>query len=303
VTKICMAKESLREKDVAPQGDCQTTNFQTLGPNHVKFSFSCKEGHSGEMDVQRDAKTFKQAMTMNQGGRKMTMNSEGKNTGEACDPDAGKKMAAAAQKKAEVMTDEFCEKGSKDIATLRTFFPQKPVKVNVCDKYRPAYCSMVKLAATEMNTDSRAFLKYAAYGKGYNAEVAAAAGDWRQAVTLCGAGSPSDIQKNACVDAMKTNNWEMAKVYCKADVEPIAKRECVGRNYSTNPIKREYRGLCSGFRPGASDGAVAADTGQVKSGTVDPEPAKAAPLPVEKAPTLPAEAPGLGKKLKGLFGL
>jgi hypothetical protein len=301
-TKLCMAKEAIREKDVKPDGDCQTTNFQNLGPNHVKFSFTCKGGNSGDMDIQRDDKTFKQSMTMNQGGRKMNMNSEGKNTGQACDPDAGKKLAAEAQQKAEVTMGEFCETGAKTLSSLRTFYPSKPAKNNACDKYRPAYCAMVKSVAAEMNTDSKAFLKHSAYGRGYNAEASESMGDWRKAVTLCGAGNPVDIQKNACAEAMKSNHWEMAKVYCKADVEPIAKRECVGRNYSTNPIKREYRGLCSGFRPGASDGAGYAESAAPKTGTVEIEPPKAVTAPAEKAP--PTEAPGgFAKKLKGLFGL
>ena len=110
-----MAKDKIREKDVQGDENCHTTSFKALGPNRVKFSFACKDGGTGDGDIERTAKTFKQTMNMVSGGEKTTMNSSGTNTGQACDPDAGKKKMEAA-------IAQSCEDSSKKNGCLSDVF-------------------------------------------------------------------------------------------------------------------------------------------------------------------------------------
>ena len=244
-TQVCMAKDKITEKDVKAGDDCRTTNFKSLGARHVKFNFSCKDGTTGDADLQGDAKSFKQVMNMVSSGEKMTMNSEGKNTGKACDPDAGKKQMDAAMAKA-------CEDESKKMTGYPMFYPSQGE--SFCGKYKAAYCSTVKSTASKMDGNAKVF-KENAFGHGLGAEYTDATGNWQKAVKACGAGNADSIQKNACNDGIKTANWEAARFICKAEVDAIAARECSGkRNYTSNPIKKEYAGLCGGVSSADSGG-------------------------------------------------
>ncbi len=242
--QMCMTKDKINEKDVQ-NDECHSTSFKALSANHVKFSFACKDGSTGDGDIQRDAKTFKQVMNMVSKGEKMTMNSEGKNTGKTCDPDAGKKQFDAAMAKA-------CEDESKKFAGYAMFFPSQGE--SQCGKHKAAYCSTVKGAASKMDGNAKVF-KENAFGHGLGAEYTDIAGSWQKAVKACGAGNPDSIQKNACSDGIKTSNWEAARFICKSEVDAISARECSGkRNYTSNPIKKEYAGLCGGVSGGDEGG-------------------------------------------------
>ncbi len=282
--QMCMTKDKITEKDVQNNDECRTTNFKSLGPNHVKFSFACKDGSTGDGDIQRDAKTFKQVMNMVSKGEKMTMNSEGKNTGKTCDPDAGKKQFDVAMAKA-------CEEESKKFAGYTMFFPSQGE--SQCGKYKAAYCSTVKTTASKMDGNAKVF-KENAFGHGLGAEYTDAAGSWQKAVKACGAGNPDSIQKNACSDGIKTSNWEAAKFICKSEVDAISARECSGkRNYTSNPIKKEYAGLCGGVSGGRD---YTADSSKSKKKSV-----------LENVPgvdSLPSGGDALdkAKKLKDVFG-
>ena len=108
-TQVCMSKDKLTEKDVQQDKDCHSTGYKNLGPNRAKFSYKCNNGDTGDGDVTRDSKSYKGIMNFVSKGEKMTMISEGVNTGKACDPDAGKKESEAAMAKA-------CEDAAKDFS-------------------------------------------------------------------------------------------------------------------------------------------------------------------------------------------
>jgi hypothetical protein len=226
-------------------------------------------------------------MNMVSKGEKMTMNSEGKNTGQTCDPEAGKKQADAVMAKS-------CEDQAKEMVTYSTFFPSKGE--GMCAKYKGAYCGTVKTAAHEMDGNAKAF-KDKAFNHGLDAQTVAAAGSWQKAVTACGAGNPDSIQKNACNDGIKTSNWEAAKFICKSDVDAIYARECSGkRNYTSNPIKKEYAGLCGGVSGSDGGRAYTADSAQSKKKSVMDN--------IPGAGSLPSGGDALekAKKLKDVFG-
>jgi len=287
VQQICMAKDKISEKDVQSNDECHNTSFKALSANHVKFTFACKDGSTGDGDISRDSKSFKQVMNMVKGGEKMTMNSEGKNTGQTCDPDAGKKQA-------EAMIAKSCEDQAKSLQGYPSFFPQKGE--SQCGKYKAAYCSTVKSTASKMDGNAKAF-KENAYNHGLDAQYTDVAGSWKKAVTACGAGNPDSIQKNACNDGIKTSNWEAARFICKSEVDAISARECSGkRNYTSNPIKKEYAGLCGGVSGSDGGRAYTDDSAQSKKKSIMDNIPGAGSLPsggdtLEKA-----------KKLKDVFG-
>jgi hypothetical protein len=286
VQQICMAKDKITEKDVQSNDECHNTSFKALSANHVKFTFACKDGSTGDGDISRDSKSFKQVMNMVKGGEKMTMNSEGKNTGQTCDPDAGKKQADAALAKG-------CEDQAKEMVAYPTFFPSKGE--SMCAKYKGAYCDTVKTAAREMDGNVNKFQKHA-FNHGSDAQTVDMAGSWQKAVKACGAGNPDSIQKNACNDGIKTRNWQAARFVCKSEVDAIYARECVGRDYTANPVKAEYRTLCpspSGGRDYTADSANSAKS--KKKSVMDNIPG---------AGSLPSGGDALekAKKLKDVFG-
>lgn len=235
--QVCMSKDKITEKDVKTDDSCHLTNFKSLGPNHVKFNFSCKDGSSGDADLQRDAKTFKQVMNMVTKGEKMTMKSEGKNTGQACDPEAG-------MKKAQAMMAQSCEEASKKFggSAQGMFFPKKKSDYN-CDKYKGAYCATVKSTVSNMGSDSKIYQQNA-FNEGAPKEVIEIQGTWRDAVKSCGAGNPDSIQKSACSHAFNTSNWDMASTHCKVEYDALKAKECSGRTYTS--VNQKYRDLCSG---------------------------------------------------------
>ena len=261
--QVCMAKDKIREKDVQGDENCHTTSFKALGSNRVKFSFACKDGGTGDGDIERTAKTFKQTMNMVSEGKKTTMNSSGTNTGQACDPDAGKKKMEAA-------IAQSCEDSSKKMDAYQMFFPKQKDSVN-CDKYKGAYCSTVKSIASGM-TDSKVFAKNA-YGEGYDAKTLEITGSWKDAVTACGAGNPDSIRKSACKNGVESGNYEMVNRSCPteaAELKAQYQRECVGRNYTSNKRNPKYADFCSKYsNPGGGSSEIGEAEGSGASNTSD----------------------------------
>ena len=255
--QVCFPTDKLREKDVQGDENCHTTSFKALGPNRVKFSFACKDGSTGDGDIERTAKTLKQTMNMVQKGEKTTMNSSGTNTGKACDPDAGKKKMEAA-------IAQSCEDSSKKMDTYQMFFPKQKESIN-CDQYKSAYCSNVKSTAAGM-TDSKVFAKNA-FGEELDAKTQKLSGTWKDAVTACGAGNPDSIKKSACKNGVESGNYQMVNRFCPSEAAELKaqyQRECVGRNYTSNKRNPKYADFCSNYSSyggGSSELGEAGDSG------------------------------------------
>ncbi len=294
--QVCMAKDKMSEKDVQGDEGCRTTSFKALGPNHVKYSFACKDGSTGDGDLERTAKTFKQTMNMVQNGEKTTMNSQGTNTGKVCDPDAGKKKMASALAQA-------CEDATKRMDGYGSFFPKKKDVGLNCDQQKAAYCSFVKSTAATM-IDSKVFEKNA-FSEGYDAKTAEEVGTWQKAVTACGAGNPDSIKKSACKNGVDTGNYQMVQRFCpaeNAELNALYKRECVGRNYTSNKLNQKYASFCSNFSSGSNASNESKEEGS-GSASNSSSGSNSSNTDSNKGTTSPVDGAVKGaKKLKDLFG-
>ena len=286
---------SPRNADAVPMAgkddSCQMSDLKRSATG-MAWKMSCPGNPpttgSGEM-VYEGRDRYHGAMTINTGGRAMTMKMSGQRIGECDAAEAGRKLAAtrqqvaAAQQQVADVNAAMC-KGAVDGMMSQSLRPESPYQCGA--KYKADFCRRLQTSEGFATVAARRSAAVPGIGSG----------DLGEAAAFCGVDG-EETRARWCKPAEQQESLDLLASSCVAQGygKAIAVRECAGRTFSSPPAER-YRNFCS---------AVARAGLMQPTGARAQKTAAAVPAPAEtQAGVTPQQAAvETGKQLlKGLFG-
>jgi hypothetical protein len=289
---------SARNADAVPMAgkdnDCEMSDLKRSATG-MAWKMSCAGDPpttgNGEM-VYEGRDRYRGTMTINTGGRAMTMKMSGKRIGECDAAEAARKVAAtqrqvaAAQHQAADATAMVC-KGAVDGMMSQSLRPDSPHQCGAT--YKADFCR--RLQTSEGFATVAARHPAAVPGIG--------SGDLIEAAAFCGVDA-EQTRARFCKPAEQQESLDLLASSCVAHGygRAIVVRECAGRTFSSPPAER-YRNFCSAVaRTGLMQPAAART--QARGQRTAAAPAAAEPQAVATPQQAAVET---GKQLlKGLFG-
>ena len=228
-SKVCTPENAEGPEAMSSGGDnrCQVTDVQRTASS-FKYKLKCPEGSgTGEMTYQ-GKDSFTQTMTMTMEGMTMKMSTKGKRLG-SCDGSQMKKQIAAAQAQGAAALDQVCSSAVTEMmpSYAQNYQCDAKYKKQLCDRFgtRDGF----RLVAARQPTGQ------AELDSGNVAGVS----------TYCGV-QAEPIRERLCNDANRTEDLEFLGEQCPLLAQPIAQRECAGRDFTTPPAPK-YRTFCSNY--------------------------------------------------------
>ncbi len=297
--EVCSPKNADNTPPVGNE-DCQTSNVRRSG-NTLSFDMQCKGGMTGTMQMTQESPTkWSGKMLANTSDGQMTMNMRSEKLPGDCDASEMQRKANQMVAQGNAQQAQACLEGARAGSTYLFVGPTVACK----DKASvDAYCGYSKsmngynaIARQQRMASTGAFTGPASF------RTALA-----DSGKLCGF-APETVRKQHCGTAQSKKAWTFFAEECPELSQPIAKRECAGRDF-TNPVAPAWKDFCSAYAAAnrsagapAADDADSGDSGAVKPASTTAtasETAQEQPKPADKA----KEAMEKGKNaLKGLFG-
>ncbi len=305
--EVCSPKNADNTPPVGNE-DCQTSNVRRSG-NTLSFDMQCKDGMTGTMQMTQESPTkWSGKMLANTSEGQMTMNMRSEKLPGDCDASEMQRKMNQLVAKGNAQQAQACLDGARAGSAQLFIGPTAACK----DKASvDAYCGNVKSMAG-YNTIARQQRMTSMSGFSGPASFRTALADSGK---LCGF-APETVRKQHCGTAQSKKAWTFFAEECPELSQPIAKRECAGRDF-TNPVAPAWVDFCSAYAAagrsagarttaGSATGVVDADGAGRSSGTAaaaeptnDATTAGDEQKPADKA----KEAMKKGKDaLKGLFG-
>lgn len=219
--------------------ECQATNMRQKG-NTLSYDMACKDGTTGSMEMTQDGPNkWTGRMTANRPEGQMTMVMKSEKLPGECDASAMERKMNQMIAQGNAQQAEACLQGARS-GSAAMFLGSSPAckdKASV-----DAYCA------------------YAKSSKGYNGlsrqqrmanggAAIAISPTYRTAIAdtgkLCGF-APDTVRKQLCGSAQSKKDWTFFAEECPESADPIGKRECVGRDFTT-PVSPPYVEFCSAW--------------------------------------------------------
>lgn len=314
--KICMTTGDEKQPVAQPDknSQCKMSDLKQSG-NTMTFKMACtgKDPMTGSGEITRTANSFSQKINVQSGDGDMTMVSNGKRLGGACEKGAikneemDKLMAAQARAQEKQARDNAarCQnalenndyadflKAAADAASKAQCSGLPPEGKKSCEamvgsascaKLRPKMCE--KLSA-DIAVES-SYVKVAG-----EQHVAKLAGE-------CGLPFDKKTQQY-CKAHLDKKDWQFVGDFCRQEAAVMAlhKQHCVGRDYTS--VSNQHREMCSELGFGGRRGS--ASHADEDDSQADPNDAEAASSSLKDEVKKEAVNEGVKKALKGMFKL
>lgn len=279
--------------------NCQTSNFRRSG-NKISYHVVCtgKDPMEGDMEIENlGPDHYRGRMTAVADGEQMTMTYEGQKLPGECDAGEMKRKMNAIVAQHDAQMVKVCREGAKSLQYALFAGADAQCKD---PKDKATFCSAV---GTHKGFGTLSQQERWTRKSGMKGQVMALS----ESAKVCGFAAEAK-RKELCASAEGKGAWVFLANECPAIADPLAQRECAGRDFTT-PVAPKYVAFCdaygkdrslgdaAGEGDGAGDGAAAGDNAsQGQSGAADG--ASAEP---QKESVGDKAKKGL-KKLKGLFG-
>jgi hypothetical protein len=231
--EMCVPASS-NETPMAMEKNCEVQSRQrTANTEIIKFHCSGKDAMDGTVEIKHlgpDHYHSKSHMTSADGA--MDAETDGEKLPGACDAGAMKRKVAAIVAQGTAMTAKMCHDGAAS-ASIGAFTGPHPTCTDPADKqtfcatvqgYKPFKdLSFVARHATDKSAANEQGLGAAAATCGFSVEA---------------------VRSKLCANAESKGEWGFLATECPTLADPIGKRECVGRGY-TSPVGAKYKDFCS----------------------------------------------------------
>lgn len=276
--EVCTPVNAEGPEAMSPGDDrCQMTDIQR-SPGKFTYKVQCPEGSGNGVMTYQGRDNYSQVLTMTMDGQTMKMSTQGKRIGD-CDASKVKKQMAAIQAQSAAGMAQAC--GS----VLEQMLPAQLDSLECEPKYRKQLCERFQTKAGFSLVASRPPMGNAMMDSGTLPEVA----------KFCGV-QAEPVRTRLCNDANRSEDLDFLGAQCPALAQPIAQRECAGRDFTTPPAEK-YRDFCSNYARGMMGGGTAGS-----GDDADTPPTAATPAGPAAKPTAEDMMKEGAKRLKGLFG-
>lgn len=250
---VCVPRDRKPEEGpIDRDPGCQVAEIRTTG-NTTRFRMICTGENKGEMTGETTTRPdgYDTRMTMNTEGREMTITSQGRKTGKSCDASAMERklaaMEAEGRKQQAQVAEQVCNDTAKAVGSSALFFG--PDGLCAAPKYRQAFCQNARTA------------------RGYEALYGPNARNLQNDPALlpaieagCGVKAAA-LKDELCRNGERDRTWGFLVRNCPAQAEPLAARECAGRDF-TALQGSPYQGFCAAFASGGDgEGDGSGDAG------------------------------------------
>jgi len=236
-SEICAPKNT-DQAPVEANKDCQILDRRRSG-NKETLHMRCtgKQKMEGTLELEYLAKDHyrgKMLAKMDEG--EMTMNYEGQKLGGECDAAEMKRKMAQLQGQANAMTAKACADAAKNGQSV-LFTGANPACTDA--QSRQAFCS-----AAQSHKNFLAISRSVGVGE-TGGGPAAKGKELQRTAALCGFKAEA-VRTTLCSSAEGKNEWNFLVGECPSIADPLAKRECAGRGFTT-PVAPKYRDFCSAY--------------------------------------------------------
>jgi hypothetical protein len=277
--EVC-APASSKEAPMPLDKNCEILSRQSSGDTEsAKFRCTGKDAMEGTVEIKHVGPDHYHSKThMKSADGEMEGETDAQKLPGTCDAGAIKRKVDAMVAQTGAMTAKLCHDGAA-APTVGMFTGSAPTCTDPAAK--KTFCSTVQ--------GYRAFKELSFMSRHATDSSQAASQGLEAVAATCGFGVEA-VRSKLCAAAESKGEWSFLATECPTLADPIGKRECVGRGY-TSPVADKYRTFCTEW-----SGAQASNDGDSAKGP-DGKPADK-----KSAADKSKEALKKGKdKLKDLF--
>lgn len=225
----------------APMGaneDCTSSNVRHSG-NTQTFDMSCKDGTTGTMEMTRESPTkWRGKMTANTEDGPMMMRMESEKLPGECDANATRRKMNEIVARGEAQQRKMCLESAKENSALQ--FVGTPASCTDPDS-RKVFCDNARSMRgfNAVSSQQRMGASYRGPERNQYTGMLAKTGK------LCGFDAET-VRSQHCGTAQGKKEWKFLAEECPAVAQPLAQRECAGRDFTT-PVAPPFVDFCSAY--------------------------------------------------------